>query len=93
MSALFRLSNSTSMPNRPEPPAVLRITDADRVAWLAARVSYMEHSDNNGVICHKQPVGRGYWPLEEGQDGVDPDDVGITLIDYIDRQINLERKS
>lgn len=70
-----------------------RITDSDRINWLAARVSYLEHADKNGVICVKQPQGKGYWPLEEGQDGVDPDDVGITLLDYIDAQIALEKEA
>lgn len=67
-----------------------RITDAERINWLARRVGYMEHADKDGVLCHKQPQGKGYWPLEEGQDGVDDDDVGITLIDYIDAQITAE---
>lgn len=67
-----------------------RITDADRIAWLARRVGYMEHADKDGVLCHKQPQGNGYWPLEDGQDGVNPDDVGITLLDYIDAQITAE---
>lgn len=67
-----------------------RITDSDRIDWLAKRLSYMEHADKNGVICHKQTQGKGYWPLEEGQEGVNPDDVGITLLDYIDAQITEE---
>lgn len=67
------------------------ITDKDRMDWLCARVTYVEHKDKNGVLCSRAPVG-GYWPQgEHKEDNADPDMIGLDLEDYIDAQIKKEK--
>ena len=67
-------------------------TDKQRIAWLCARVSYLEHSDKDGVPCVKQPKG-GYWPqaAEQNDNGTVIDELAdMPLIDYIDAMIEKE---
>lgn len=70
------------------------ITDTQRIEWLCKRVSYIEHSDRNGVLSVKQIMG-GYWPqlsAENPCENVIEELADMPLIDYIDAMIALERK-
>ena len=70
------------------------ITDKDRIDWLCKRVTYLEHSDNNGVICQKQTQG-GYWPQKESENDyntVIEEFADIPLLSYIDAMIKEESK-
>jgi hypothetical protein len=68
------------------------ITDADRVKWMADRITYLEHRNKDGVLCAQVKTGQ-YWPQREDEDPADHDMIGLSLIDYIDAQIALEAKS
>jgi len=67
-------------------------TDADRIQWLIAHCDYLEHRDNHGRSANDQAHG-GWWPQtdEHAQDTVEPDAIGLDIIEYIDQQINYER--
>jgi hypothetical protein len=62
----------------------VKITDTDRIAWLAKRLDYMEHKDAKGVPAIKQPPNRGYWPITDDEE---EDGYYITLVEYIDMMI------
>lgn len=65
-------------------------TDAERLAWLVQRVTYLEHNDAQGNHCLQQDVG-GWWPQTE--DDVSPtheDCIDLDLIAYVDRMIAKE---
>lgn len=65
---------------------------AARVKWMADRISYVEHKAADGTPCVKIKVG-GYWPQgEHEEDNADPNMIGLTLIEYVDAQIEKEAK-
>lgn len=66
------------------------IIDADRVKWMAERIDYLEHRNRDGVKCAQVKTGQ-YWPQCEDESPADPDMVDLTLIEYIDAQIRLDR--
>jgi len=69
------------------------ITDTHRLAWLAARVTYLEHKDKNDTLPHKLGRGEGgYWPQSED----DPSECqnqnlcDMSLMEFIDANIRME---
>ena len=63
-------------------------TDAERMAWLAERVSYLEHRDAQG--SDRQKIG-GWWPHSLDDDSQHHYDcLGLGLIEYIDRMMDKE---
>jgi hypothetical protein len=67
-----------------------QITDADRVAWLTKRVTYIEHDDRDGIPAQKSERG-GWWPQQPDDREHFPDYEGLTLVEYVDEQIKWER--
>ena len=57
-------------------------TDSDRLAWLLAKVDYLEHEQ----AIYRSKAG-GYWPQNEDSASKIDDFVGLTLIEYIDAMI------
>lgn len=68
------------------------ITDAQRMKWMIDRLDYMEHRNRYGIKCAQVKIGL-FWPQIVGEELADPVMAGLSLIEYIDAQINLERKS
>jgi hypothetical protein len=65
-------------------------TNAERLEWLAARVTYLEHKDAQGLDCQRQEVG-GWWPHTDNDvSGHHADCLGLSLIQYVDRMIDKE---
>ena len=70
-------------------------TDECRIDWLIKRVAYLEHSNKDGRPAVKAGRGEGqYWPQTEEDFGGAQDEamVDLNLLDYIDAQIELEKK-
>ena len=68
-------------------------TNDDRMAWMVKHLTYLEHTDKNGITAHKSPRG-GWWPQTEDDDPeVSLEEfIGIGLVEYIDAQIIGARK-
>ena len=69
------------------------ITDTQRLQWLAARVTYLEHKDKHGTPAIKLGIGEGgYWPQAEDDMGMSQieDLCGLDLIEFIDEMIRRE---
>ena len=65
-------------------------TDADRLAWCVAHVTYLEHRDAQGMMAQQQEIG-GWWPHNLDDDSPHHYDcLGLGLIEYIDRMMDKE---
>ena len=74
-------------------------TNEQRLAWLAARVDYLEHRDAQGHTATNQPGPSGYWSRGVTSDNWPstcpaadeaPDCTGLDIIEYIDEMIERE---
>lgn len=73
-------------------------TEIDRlraiVSFLSTRVSYLEHSDANGIPSVKVKIGC-YWPQESSNDpcnNTDEDLADLPLIEYIEALLAKESR-
>jgi hypothetical protein len=57
-------------------------TDSDRLAWILAKVDYLEHEQK----IYRLNAG-GYWPQKEDDTAHIDDLVGLSLVEYIDAMI------
>jgi len=65
------------------------MTDKQRLDWLCARVSYLEHSAKDGTTAHQTKLG-GYWPQDDTDPNPEDGMEELSLIDYINAQIAKE---
>ena len=66
------------------------ITDAQRLAWLLQRVTYLEHKSKDGTLPRDAKVG-GWWPVERLDHSEHyPDLEDLDLTSYIDAMIEIE---